>query len=425
MGFVRAAVFASIVAIGGAAYVYRDDVIREIGPHIGMGSAAKAAENQASPAAGAQPQGRRGRANPAGGVPVVVTTIGKKPMSVVIEAVGTVQAIASIQIKPRMDSQIMKVNVEEGALVKEGDLLFELDNRTLKAQLGVIEATIRKTQAQIEQAKRDNERADGLLSKGAGTAVQRDNSATALKAQEAQLQSDEANREQTLTQLSYTEIRAPVSGRIGSINSKAGTIVRVADNTATATLAVINQVDPIFVSFALPQVLLPDLRAAMAKGPVRVDAIANDGKRQSGAMAFIENTVDPNTGTVTAKARINNGNEGLWPGQFVKVEVILGVEPEAISVTAAAVQLGPQGPYLFVVKDGVAEVRPVVIKRTQSGESVIGSGLADGESVVVDGQLRLVNGAPVTIRPPTGTPAPAPAGTAAPAAPNTAARPRG
>ncbi len=145
--------------------------------------------------------------------------------------------------------------------------------------------------------------------------------------------------------------------------------MRVADNTATATLAVINQVDPIFVSFAIPQVLLPDLRAAMAKGPVRVDAIANDGKRQSGAMAFIENTVDPNTGTVTAKARINNGNEGLWPGQFVKVEVILGVEPEAISVSAAAVQLGPQGPYLFVVKDGIAEVRPLVIKRTQGGES--------------------------------------------------------
>lgn len=424
MGFVRVAVLASIVAIGGAGYVYRDDVIREIGPHVGMGSTAKAAETQASPAAGAQPQGRRGRANPGAGVPVVVTTIGKKPMSVVIEAVGTVQAIASIQIKPRMDSQIMKVNVEEGALVKEGDLLFELDNRTLKAQLGMLDAQIRKTKAQIEQAKRDNERADGLLSKGAGTAVQRDTSATNLKSLEAQLESDEANRQATLTQLSYTEIRAPVSGRIGSISSKAGTVVRVADNTATATLAVINQVDPIFVSFALPQVLLPDLRAAMAKGPVRVDAIVND-KRQSGTMAFIENTVDPNTGTVTAKARINNGNEGLWPGQFVKVEVVLGVEPEAISVSAAAVQLGPQGPYVFVVKDGTAEVRPVVIKRTQGGESVIGTGLQDGESVVIDGQLRLVNGAPVTIKPPTPAPGAAQPASVPTAAPSTASRPRG
>jgi multidrug efflux system membrane fusion protein len=192
-----------------------------------------------------------------------------------------------------------------------------------------------------------------------------------------------------------------VSGRIGSITSKAGTVVRIADNTVSSVLATINQVDPIFVSFAIPQVILPDLRAAMAKGPVRVDAIIDETKRQSGTMAFIENTVDPNTGTVTAKARIANANEGLWPGQFIKAEVILGNEPEALSVPAAAVQLGPQGPYVFVIKDGnTAEVRPIQIKRTQGGESVIGGGVKAGESVVIDGQLRLVNGAPVAIRPP-------------------------
>jgi len=354
----------------------------------------------------------------------VVTTIGKKAMPVVVEAVGTVQAIASIQIKPRIDSQIMKVNVEEGALVKEGDLLFELDNRTLKAQLGMIEAQIRKDQAQIVQAKRDTDRADGLLTKGAGTVVQRDTNSTTLKSLEAQLESDDASRQSVLTQLSFTEIRAPVSGRIGSITSKAGTVVRIADNTVSSVLATINQVDPIFVSFAIPQVILPDLRAAMAKGPVRVDAIIDETKRQSGAMAFIENTVDPNTGTVTAKARIDNANEGLWPGQFVKVEVVLGVEPQAISVTAAAVQLGPQGAYVFVVKDGVAEVRPVVIKRTQVGESVIGSGLEGGESVVTDGHLRLVNGAAVSARPAQGEPAsPAPAPSAP--APSAPAPPRG
>ena len=229
-----------------------------------------------------------------------------------------------------------------------------------------------------------------------------------------------------LTQLSFTEIRAPVSGRIGSITSKAGTVVRIADNTVSSVLATINQVDPIFVSFAIPQVILPDLRAAMAKGPVRVDAIIDETNRQSGTMAFIENTVDPNTGTVTAKARIDNANEGLWPGQFVKVEVILGIEPQALSVTAAAVQLGPQGAYVFVVKDGVAEVRPVVIKRTQGGESVIGSGLEGGESVVTDGQLRLVNGAAVVARPAQGEPAPAAPAPAAPApAPPAPAPPRG
>ena len=165
-------------------------------------------------------------------------------------------------------------------------------------------------------------------------------------------------------------------------------------------LATINQVDPIFMSFAIPQVFLPDLRAAMAKGDVQVTAVIDETHKQSGVVAFLENTVDPMTGTVTAKARIANANEGLWPGQFVKAEVTLGIENEALSVPAAAVQLGPQGPYIFVVKEGnVAELRAITLKRTQAGEAVVGSGLKAGEQVVVDGQLRLVNGAPAAPKP--------------------------
>jgi len=407
MGFVRAAVFTLVaVAIGGAAYVYRDDVVRLAGPHLGMGmnSTAKAAESQASPAAGAQPQGRRGRLNPGGAVPVVVMPVTRQPMPVVVDAVGTVQSIASVQIKPRMDSQIMKVNVEEGALVKEGEILFELDGRALRAQLGQIEAQIRKDQAQVTQARRDLQRYEELLSKNAGTVVQRDNAGTTLKAAEAQLEADEAAKASVQTSLTFTEIRAPVSGRIGSISSKTGAVVRTGDNSITSTLATINQIDPIYVTFAIPQIILPDLRAAMAKGPVTVTAIVDDMKKQSGAMAFIENTVDPNTGTVTAKARIGNANELLWPGQFVKVEVVLGIEPEAISVPASAVQLGSQGAFVFVIKDGVAELRPVVVKRMQDGQAVIDKGVASGEQVAVDGQLRLVDGASVTIRPPTADP---------------------
>jgi membrane fusion protein, multidrug efflux system len=399
MSMVRVAVFAVIaVAVGGAAYVYRDEVAHR----LGLGTSASAAEKgSASPAATAQPQGRRGRANPAGAVPVVVTSVEPKAMPIIIEAVGTVQSISSVQLKSRLDSQIMKVNVEEGALVKEGDLLFELDARTLKAQLSQTEAQIRKDQAQLEQAKRDTVRAADLLTKGAGTVVQRDTNLSLQKALEAQLESDEAMRQNILTQISYSEIRAPVSGRISSIPYKAGTTLRVGDNTATAVLATINQVDPIFVSFAIPQVFLTDLRAAMAKGGVKVNAVIDDDHKQSGVIGFIENTVDPNTGTVTAKARIANANEGLWPGQFVKVEVVLGIESDALSVPAAAVQLGAQGPYVFVIKDGnTAELRPIGIKRTQYGESVIGSGLKAGESVVIDGQLRLVNGASVAVRQP-------------------------
>lgn len=406
MSMVRVAVFAVIaVAVGGAAYVYRGEVAQR----LGLGASASAAEKGSSPAAMAQPQGRRGRANPAGAVPVVVTSVEPKAMPIVIEAVGTVQSISSVQLKSRLDSQIMKVNVEEGALVKEGDLLFELDARTLKAQLSQVEAQIRKDQAQLEQAKRDTVRAGDLLTKGAGTVVARDTNFTTQKAAEAQLEADEAMRQNIQTQITYSEIRAPVSGRISSIPYKAGTTLRVGDNTATAVLATINQVDPIYVSFAMPQVFLTDLRAAMAKGGVKVNAVIDEDHKQSGVIAFLENTVDANTGTVTAKARIANANEGLWPGQFVKVEVVLGIEPDALSVPAAAVQLGTQGPYVFVIKDGnTAEVRPITIKRTQYGELVIGSGLKAGELVVIDGQLRLVNGASVAVRQPeVAKPAPA------------------
>jgi multidrug efflux system membrane fusion protein len=398
MRVVRWAVLTAVaVVVCGAAWQYRDQVAAK----LGFAATASAAEKAPGPVAAAQPQGRRARANPGGPVPVVAVQATPKSMPIIVEAVGTVQSIASIQLKTRIDSQITKIHVEEGALVKEGDLLFELDARTLKAQLGQIEAQIRKDQAQLEQAKRDTIRADGLMAKGAGTVVQRDTNSTTEKAAAAQLESDEAMRQNILAQISYTEIHAPVSGRIGSIPFKAGTILRISDNSTTAVLATINQVDPIFLSFAIPQVFLPGLRSAMNKGPVKVNAILDDGGRQPGVMAFLENNVDPNTGTVTGKAKIANANEALWPGQFVKAEIVLGVEPEALAVSAAAVQLGPQGPYIFVVKDGnTAELRQIEIKRTQNLEAVIGKGLQPGEQVVIDGQLRLVNGAPVAVRPP-------------------------
>ena len=406
MGRTRWAIIASVAVVAcGVAWFFRDDIARQ----VGLGAGANAAQQAASPAGAAQPPGRRGRASPGGPVPVVTMTVAPKSMPIVVEAVGTVQSIASVQLKTRIDSQIMKVNVAEGALVKEGDLLFELDARTLKAQLAQIEAQIRKDQAQLEQARRDTLRAGDLMAKGAGTVVARDTNATTERATAAQLEADEAMRQNILTQISYTEIRAPFAGRIGSIPNKAGTIVRMSDNTAATVLATLNQVDPIYVSFAIPQVFLPDLRAAMAKGEVKVNAVVNEQTRQSGVMAFIENSVDAMTGTVSGRARIANGNEGLWPGQFVKAEIILGVEQDAIAIPAAAVQLGPQGAYVFVVKDGnTAELRIIELKRTQAGESVVGKGLKPGEVIVTDGQLRLVNGAPVATRPPQGE-APKPA----------------
>jgi multidrug efflux system membrane fusion protein len=397
MRLVRWTVLAVVaVVVCGAAWQYRSEVAQK----LGLGTPASAAESGSSPAASAQPQGRRGRLNPGGPIPVIVTSVTPKSMPIIVEAVGTVQAIASIQLRSRIDSQLMKVNVQEGALVKEGDLLFELDSRTLRAQLAQIEAQIKKDKAQVDQAKRDSLRSEDLLGKGAGTVVTRDSNITSLKGAEAQLESDEAMRQNILTQISYTEIRAPVSGRIGSIPNKVGTTLRVADNTATGVLATINQVDPIFVSFAIPQVFLPDLRAAMAKGDVKVNAVIDENHKQPGTVAFLENNVDPMTGTITAKARVQNDNEALWPGQFIKAEIVFGVEANALAVPAAAVQLGPQGPYVFVVKDGnVAELRQVNVSRSQGGETVLSSGVKAGEQVVVEGHLRLVNGAPVLPKP--------------------------
>lgn len=401
MRIVRWAVVASVAVVAcGALYLYRDDVAQR----LGFGAPASA-----SPAGAAQPPGRRPRAAPGGAVPVVVATVNPKSLPIMVEAVGTVQAIASVPLRTRVDSQIMKILVEEGALVKEGDLLFQLDDRTLRAQLGQIEAQIRKSQAQLEQARRDSLRAGDLLTKGAGTAVARDSFLTAEKAAAAQLEADEAQRQNVLAQLSYTEIRAPVSGRIGSIPNKVGTTLRTGDQSVAGVLATINQVDPIYVVFGVPQIYLPRVREAMAGGGVQVNAIVDATRRQPGTVAFIENTVDPATGTVAVKARIANANEALWPGQFVKVEIVLGIESAALAVPAAAVQLGPQGPYVFVIKEGnVAELRRVETSRTQAGEVVIASGLKAGEQVVTDGHLRLVNGAPVAIRPPAGE-APRPA----------------
>jgi multidrug efflux system membrane fusion protein len=329
-------------------------------------------------------------------VPVVLGTAETKPLPVTIDAVGTVQSVATVSVKPRIDSQIARVAVAEGALVKEGDLLFTLDARSLKAQLAQADAQIEKDQAQLEQGRRDLARAEDLLAKRIGTEVQRDTARTTVKVMEAQLASDEAQRANLAALVSYTEIRAPVSGRIGSIAFKEGSTVRAGDAQAIAT---VNQIDPIYVSFAVPQVLFPDLRQALQAGKVRVDARVGTSVI-SGMIAFVENTVDLATGTVLAKATMPNKDEKLWPGAFVSVQVILGIDRDAVAVPTAAVQIGQQGPYVFVIRDGRAALRQVTVARTVGSESVIASGLSGGEQIAVDGQLRLVDGVAVQVQPP-------------------------
>ena len=347
--------------------------------------------------AGDAPRPAAQSARAAAAVPVVLATTERKSVPVTVDAVGTVQSIASIQIKARIDSQIATINVEEGAKVREGDLLLTLDNRALSAQLAQADALVIKDKAQIEQARRDVARAEELLAKRIGTEVQRDTVATTLKVQQAQLAADEAQRANLNAALSYTEVRAPISGRIGSIPLKVGATVKAADTQAIMT---VNQIDPIFVSFAVPQTSFPDLRRALARGKVAVEATVGGGVA-NGTIAFTENTVDLATGTVLAKALMGNADERLWPGTFVSVRVVLGIDAEAVAVPSAAVQIGQQGAYVFVVRDGkTATLQPVTVARTLGQESIIASGLSPGEKIVIDGQLRLVAGAPVQIQQP-------------------------
>lgn len=329
-------------------------------------------------------------------VPVVLARAERKSLPVVIEAVGTVQAVASIAIKPRVDSQIATIEVDEGALVNEGDLLVTLDSRVLKAQLAQADATIGKVRAQIEQVRRDLARADDLLAKRIGTEVQRDTAATLVKVQEAQLAADQALRDSISTSLTYTQIKSPLTGRIGSVALKVGTTVRSADATAIMT---VNQVNPIFVAFSVPQTLFGDLRGALNAGTVPIEARVG-AAMVPGVVSFVENSVDLATGTVSAKALMQNGDERLWPGAYVSVRATLSVQADAIAVPSSAVQIGQRGAYVFVIREGrKAALVPVTVERTVANESVISAGLSGGEQVVTDGQLRLVDGATVQVQP--------------------------
>lgn len=367
---------------------------------LAAGKKAETAEGRKDGQGGAGGSRRGGGGGP---VAVVLAKAETKTLPVTMEAVGRVEASASVAIRPRVDSQVLTVDVAEGAKVEEGDQLFSLDDRAPRAQLAQLEAQIVRSEAQIEQAKNDLNRANDLLKRNAGNVVTRDNAATAVKVAEAQLAADQAARDVTKTTLSFAVIRAPFSGRIGSIPIKAGAIVRSSDTSAIATL---NRIDPSMVSFALPQARLGDLRRAMAKGAVRVD-VTSGKDTLSGHVAFIENSIDVATGTVTVKAAVPNPDEILWPGAFVTTTVYFDDGEPTIAVPGAAVQLGQDGPYVFVVRDGKSELRPVTVSRSAGADAVIDKGITAGEDVVVDGQLRLVDGASVTVKPRTALEEPA------------------
>jgi len=336
------------------------------------------------------------RQNAPRAVPVEVVTAIKKVVPVRIEALGSVTPIASVAVKSRVDSEITAVHFRDGALVREGDPLFTLDSRTIEAQVRQVEGLLAGAKANLEQAERDVARYTELIAKNATTLVTLQNARTQTNIYRASVDSNTAQLENLNVQLSYCNIRAPITGRASMAAYKVGNYVRAGD----AALATIIQTAPVYVTFALAQGYLPDLRQALANESATIEAIIpGDPRRASGQVTMIENSVDAPTGTVPVRATMPNADELLWPGTLVTVQLTLRQE-NAVTVPSTAIQVSQTGSYVFVITNDIATVRPVQVARVLGSESVLASGLEGGETVVVNGQLLLSNGTKVAVRAP-------------------------
>jgi len=330
-------------------------------------------------------------------ISVALAKAERKPVPVDVDSIGTVTPISSVALKSRVETTIVSVHFQDGARVNEGDLLFTLDARQIDAQIEQAEGMLAKDQAQLEGAQRDHRRFSELIGKGATTQVNLDNAKTQADILIGTIKADQSALDNLKVQKSFTTIRAPFSGRISAANVKVGNFVRPAD---LAPLAVINQMAPVYVTFAIPQRVLVDLRDAMASGGSRVIAtIPGHARSEDGKVAMVENSVDSTTGMVTVRGIMQNENETLWPGILVNTKLVIRTE-DAVTVPTAAVQRSQSGNYVFIVQDGKAHVQPVNVSRTFQGISVVTTGLSGGEDVIVDGQLLLSEGTPVAARAP-------------------------
>jgi membrane fusion protein, multidrug efflux system len=336
------------------------------------------------------------RQNAPRAVPVEVVTATKKVVPVRIEALGSVTPIASVAIKPRVDSEITGVHFRDGVMVQQGDLLFTLDSRAIEAQVRQVEGLLAGARANLEQAERDVARYTELLAKNATTLVTLLNARTQTNIWRSSVDSNTAQLENLNVQLSYCTIRAPITGRASMAAVKVGNFVRAVDSP----LATIIQTAPVYVTFSLQQGYLPDLRQALANESATIEAIIpGEARRASGQVTMIENSVDAPTGTVPVRATMPNTDELLWPGTLVTVQLTFR-EEAAVTVPSTAVQMSQTGSYVFLVDNDVATVRPVEVARVLGSESVLASGLDGGETVVTNGQLLLSNGTKVAARPP-------------------------
>jgi RND family efflux transporter MFP subunit len=328
-------------------------------------------------------------------VAIAVAQAQVKDMPFRVEAPGAVQPVISVQIRTRVDSMVEKVLFKDGASVKEGDLLFKLDSRAIDASVEQAEATLKRDQASHTKAQRDVERFSGLVAKGTTAKVTLEDAQTNADMLAATVKQDQANLDNLRAQRTYYDIYAPVTGRIGISSVRPGNVVKT--DTASTPLATVNQMTPIYVTFGLPERYIPDLRAAGTNAVVEA-SLQNGTVVQGGHVAFIENSVDAQTGTILVRALFDNQDEKLWPGTLASVRVTLRTDKNAVTVPNEAVQNGQRGSFVFVVENGAAKVREVTVARTAEGESIIAKGLSGNETVVTDGQLSLRDGTLVDIK---------------------------
>jgi multidrug efflux system membrane fusion protein len=343
-------------------------------------------------------EGKPAKAAPA--VPVSVATVAQQTFAVRIQAIGNVEAYATVALKARVDGQIVEVNFKEGQEVRRGAALFKIDSRPFEATLRQAEANLMRDTAQKEQTRSQERRYQELLQKNfvskEAYAQIRTNADTA----EAVALASMAAIENAKLQLEYCTIHSPIDGFVGKVMLQMGNMVKAND---TNPLVIINQVRPIYVNFAVPEQHLSTIRGFMAKGHLAVEALPpnSDKTAVTGTLSFIDNAVDTTTGTIKLKAVFPNKDNALWPGQFVGASLKLYDQKEALVVPSQAVQTGPKGQYVYLVKPDLStEVRMVEVDRTDGESTIIAKGLQKGETIVVKGQLRLAPGLKVVVAKP-------------------------
>jgi multidrug efflux system membrane fusion protein len=330
-------------------------------------------------------------------VPVTVAKVEQKTMPITIRAIGNVEAIETVAVKARIGGELLRIPFREGDTVHRGDVLFVIDARPYRAALAQAEAMLARDQALLAKAESDITRYADLVKQDYVTKEQYDQIIADAAALKAAVAGDHAAIETARLNVEYCTITAPVTGRTGNLNVKIGNLIKANDDKAMVT---INQTAPIYVSFSVPAQQLAAVLAHRGSGISVLAALPDDASEPpTGTLTFVDNAVDTSTSTILLKATFPNRDEILWPGQFVDVTVILGEERDRVVCPAPAVQTGQQGQHVFVVKnDNTVELRPVQVNRMDEHDAVVDSGLSPGETVVTDGQLRLVPGSTVEIK---------------------------